>query len=67
VFQLTIHEFSGLKMPGVLDWAQMFSFLVRVDQRYKVRDTRQLYPDMMTFADWLKVNRDTIDRAISQP
>lgn len=64
--QLTLHEFSQLDdIPGVVDWTQMFNFLVRQDQRYKVRDTRQRNPDMMTFEDWVRANRDTIERALS--
>ena len=64
LLQLTIHEFMQLKLPGVLDWAQMFNFLVREDQRYKVRDTKQLNPKLLNFEAWVGKNRDAINRAI---
>ena len=64
LLQLTIHEFMQLKLPGVLDWAQMFNFLVREDQRYKVRDTKQLNPKLLNFEAWVSKNRDAINRAI---
>ena len=60
MLQLTVHEFSQLDIPGVLDWAQMFHFLVREDQRYKVRDTQQYNPGMLTFEAWVRNNRDNI-------
>nr|KAG5712464.1 hypothetical protein BaRGS_011438 [Batillaria attramentaria] len=50
--QLTFQEFSRLDIPGVLDWAQMFNFFVRVDQRYNVMETRRLNPDMQNFETW---------------
>ncbi|KAK7095422.1 nmrA-like family domain-containing protein 1 [Littorina saxatilis] len=63
--QLTVHEFSQLDMPGILDWAQMFNFLVREDQRYKVKDTQQCNPNMQSFETWVRNNRDQINRVLS--
>lgn len=63
--QLTCQEFSLLDMPGILDWAQMFNFFVRVDQRYNVMATRKLNPLMQNFETWVRNRRDVIDQAIS--
>ncbi|KAL8568192.1 hypothetical protein ACOMHN_027715 [Nucella lapillus] len=63
--QLTVHEFSQLSLPGIRDWAQMFNFLVRVDQRHKVRESRWYNPQLQSFEAWVVGNKDAICRALS--
>ncbi|XP_076436816.1 nmrA-like family domain-containing protein 1 [Babylonia areolata] len=58
--QLTVHEFSQIGMPGARDWAQMFNFLLREDQRHK----KHLHPNILPFEAWVSRNRDALSRAM---
>ncbi|KAL3870486.1 hypothetical protein ACJMK2_038541 [Sinanodonta woodiana] len=55
--QITLTEYRSLPYPWAKDFANMFDFFLRVDQRYNVQYTKQNYnPKMKTFSDWVQAN-----------
>ncbi|KAK3774383.1 hypothetical protein RRG08_049039 [Elysia crispata] len=65
--QLTVHEFyqqRSCDLKGCIDWANMFQFFQRVDQRYNLSITKQMNPNLRSFEDWVKTNAQAINAAL---
>lgn len=54
--QLTAYQFAQLGQPWSQDYANMFDFILRVDQRYNLQETRKICPKTQTFEEWVKRN-----------
>ncbi|GFN73547.1 nmra-like family domain-containing protein 1 [Plakobranchus ocellatus] len=62
--QLTVHEFyqqRSCDLKGCIDWANMFQFFQRVDQRYNLSITKQMNPSLQSFEDWVRTNAAAIN------
>lgn len=65
--QLTVHEFyqhRSCDLKGCIDWANMFQFFQRVDQRYNLSITKQMNPNLKSFEDWVRINAQAINAAM---
>ncbi|XP_071111659.1 nmrA-like family domain-containing protein 1 [Haliotis cracherodii] len=62
--QISVNDYKMLDFPGVRDWANMFYFFCRVDQRYNVASTRQMNPNLLSFEDWVRQNVDVLHKAL---
>ncbi|RUS71668.1 hypothetical protein EGW08_020574, partial [Elysia chlorotica] len=65
--QLTVHEFyqqRSCDLKGCIDWANMFQFFQRVDQRYNLSITKQMNPGLRSFEDWVRSNAQAISAAL---
>lgn len=58
--QLTTYQFAQFGQPWSQDLANMFDFILRVDQRYNLQETRRLCPKTQSFEDWVKRNAGKI-------
>lgn len=59
--QITTDEFSRTcGLDGASDLASMFNFLLRVDQRHWTNSTRNIYPPVKSFQDWVTNNRNML-------
>ncbi|CAL1544457.1 unnamed protein product [Lymnaea stagnalis] len=57
--QLTVYDFSQKNssvLKGCTDWANMFQFFQRVDQRYNLSVSKQLNPKLRSFDQWAQEN-----------
>lgn len=54
--QLTANQYAQLGEPWSLDYANMFDFFLRVDQRYNLQETRKICPKTQTFDEWVRKN-----------
>ncbi|GFS10880.1 NmrA-like family domain-containing protein 1 [Elysia marginata] len=65
--QLTVHEFyqnRSCDLKGCIDWANMFQFFQRVDQRYNLSITKQMNPNLKSFDDWVRANAQALNAAL---
>ncbi|XP_046556629.1 nmrA-like family domain-containing protein 1 [Haliotis rubra] len=62
--QISVNDYKMLDFPGVRDWANMFYFFSRVDQRYNVASSRQINPRLLSFEDWVCQNRDLLHKTL---
>ncbi|XP_067661050.1 nmrA-like family domain-containing protein 1 [Haliotis asinina] len=62
--QISVNDYKMLDFPGVRDWANMFYFFGRVDQRYNVASSRQINPRLLSFEDWVCQNRELLHKAL---
>jgi len=63
--QLSVYEFhQQSRLPGAADWANMFQFFMRVDQRYNLAETKRMNPDVATFDQWVAENAQALKHII---
>ncbi|CAE1167762.1 unnamed protein product [Acanthosepion pharaonis] len=61
--QITPNEFSKIHaLDSASDVASMFSFLLRVDQRHWTETTRNIYPHVRSFQEWVTSNQNMLRR-----
>ncbi|BFZ05696.1 hypothetical protein BsWGS_08735 [Bradybaena similaris] len=53
---LDFHKRRASDFSGSADWANMFQFFQRVDQRYNLSATKEIHPSLQSFEDWVKSN-----------
>ena len=66
-FQLTLQAYRQLPHAGSNDFANMFDFFTRVDQRSNLNLNRQLCPNLQSFDEWVAANRDNVIKAMDYP
>ncbi|XP_012943193.1 nmrA-like family domain-containing protein 1 [Aplysia californica] len=65
--QLTVYEFNQRRcqdLPGATDWANMFQFFMRVDQRYNLSESKKLNPAVRSFEQWVEQNAAMLNEII---
>lgn len=53
---MTLNQFGKMGLPWSKDFANMFDFFLRVDQKYNVIATRNIHPDLKSFNEWVSEN-----------
>ena len=51
---MTAFQYSQLGNPWSEDFANMFDFILRVDQRYNLQETRKINPNTLAFEEWVR-------------
>ncbi len=62
--QISREEFRDKNFPGSIDIGNEFEFLVRVDQKYDVDVTHDIYPATLQFEQWLCDNADKLRQSL---
>lgn len=67
--QVTIHDYQQLncQFPWSQDYANMFDFYLRVDQRFNVDATQRISPSVRikSFEEWVQTNAGRLKKAFS--
>ncbi|KAL5011329.1 hypothetical protein ScPMuIL_009880 [Solemya velum] len=62
--QVTLNQYGQLGSPWSKDFANMFDFILRVDQKYNVIATREIHPTLKSFNEWVCQNEAEIRTAL---
>ncbi|XP_059176726.1 nmrA-like family domain-containing protein 1 [Physella acuta] len=65
--QITAYDFQTKRsgdLKGSADWANMFQFFQRVDQKYNLSVTKQMSPEVRTFDTWVQQNQARINTCL---
>lgn len=65
--QVTVFDFNQQKqseLPGATDWANMFQFFMRVDQRYNLAESKRLNPSIQSFEQWVAHNAQALSQCM---